>query len=447
MKIPQVWDLGYFGDQVVIAGADTGIQWNHPALINKYRGYDKQTGNVDHNYNWWDSIHNAKSSNYCGSNSTQPCDDQGHGTHTMGSSLGQEENAENSNKIGVSPNSRFIGCRNMDAGKGSPSTYIECLQFFLAPTDLNGENLSPELRPHVIINSYDCPASEGCSDSSILRTSVVNLVSAGVFLSVSSGNTGPSCNSIINPPAIYPESFTVGASDYNSNFIASYSSRGPVNDVNVTKPEIIAPGSRITSCFPINNYVTLSGTSMSAPQIAGIVALIYSANPSLLRDIHSIRSILTESAFAIPNSGCSSSENVPNNIYGYGIVSAYDGVLLALNRTTVEESSSVSSTPIISPVSNVTILSSVSNTPIPSVLSTSPTNLLSSSSTVIPTPTPTQNPSSLFPYYSLSDSTEDTSSKNSSLVFSSRTSSENSSNSSLLLFNVLLILSILFINL
>lgn len=379
MNIPSVWDMGFYGDQIVIASADTGVQWNHPALINKYRGYDMESGNANHNFNWWDAIHDARSSNYCGSNSIEPCDDQGHGTHTTGSSVGSIENEnENYKKFGVAPHAQFIGCRNMENGKGTPSSYLECLQFFLAPTDLEGKNFSPSKRPHVIINSYDCPDSEGCTDTDILKQSIQNIVNAGIFMSAAAGNTGPSCSSITNPPAIYEESFTVGGSDYNSNFVASFSSRGPVSNSNVLKPDLIAPASQIYSSFPTDNYLFLSGTSMAAPQVAGVIALIYSANPTFIRDIQGVREILVQSAFSIPNSHCGNSTvSVPNYIYGYGMISPLDSVILALNSTSIN-----------------TVSITYSVTPSLSISSLHP-----SSST-----SPSANPSSLFPYYSLSDS-------------------------------------------
>ena len=104
----QVWDLGYTGVDVVVGGQDTGYDWDHPALIEQYRGWDGTT--VDHNYNWHDSVHIGLG--ICGSDNPQPCDDHNHGTHTMGTMVGDDGGA---NRIGVSPGSRWIGCRNPTA--------------------------------------------------------------------------------------------------------------------------------------------------------------------------------------------------------------------------------------------------------------------------------------------------------------------------------------------
>jgi serine protease AprX len=89
-----VWAMGVTGQGVVIGGQDTGYEWDHPALINQYRGWDGSS--VDHNYNWHDAIHqddpNTSAGNPCGFNSQVPCDDDigGHGTHTMGIMVGDD---------------------------------------------------------------------------------------------------------------------------------------------------------------------------------------------------------------------------------------------------------------------------------------------------------------------------------------------------------------------
>jgi len=143
-----VWDLGYIGQGIVIAGHDTGYDWDHPALKEQYRGWDGTT--VTHDYNWHDAIHS--SGGVCGADSPEPCDDHSHGTHTMGTMVGDD----GENQIGVAPGARWIGCRNMDGGVGTPATCAECFEFFLAPYPIGGDPLTdgdPSLAPHVINNS------------------------------------------------------------------------------------------------------------------------------------------------------------------------------------------------------------------------------------------------------------------------------------------------------
>src|SRR5262245_32095543 len=129
VRAPQVWALGFKGQGIVVGGQDTGYDWDHPALKNKYRGWDG--AEADHDYNWHDSIHSG--GGVCGADSDEPCDDDSHGTHTMGTMVGDDGG---SNQIGVAPDAKWIGCRNMDQGAGTPQTYSECFQCFIAPTNL-----------------------------------------------------------------------------------------------------------------------------------------------------------------------------------------------------------------------------------------------------------------------------------------------------------------------
>src|SRR5438876_636762 len=128
---PQVWALGFTGQNIVIASADTGQRWTHNALKPHYRGWDGVDAN--HNYNWHDSIHDSVG-NPCGNDSPFPCDDYFHGSHTIGTAIGDDGQG---NQIGVAPGAKWIGCRNMDVGNGTPARYIECMQWYLAPYPLN----------------------------------------------------------------------------------------------------------------------------------------------------------------------------------------------------------------------------------------------------------------------------------------------------------------------
>lgn len=150
INAPDVWALGYKGAGVVIAGQDTGYKWDHAALKEKYRGWNGSS--ASHDYNWHDAIHSNAGTNPCGADSAFPCDDHNHGTHTMGTMIGDDNMG---NQIGVAPDAKWIGCRNMDQGVGTLSTYLECFEFLLAPyaigqTPANGD---PSKAPHVINNS------------------------------------------------------------------------------------------------------------------------------------------------------------------------------------------------------------------------------------------------------------------------------------------------------
>ncbi|MBR9922936.1 MAG: S8 family serine peptidase [Bacteroidetes bacterium] len=341
-----VWALGYTGQGVVVGGQDTGYDWTHPALQPKYRGYND--GDVDHNYNWHDAIHEINplhgdidpsdpNNNPCGLDVTIPCDDSSHGTHTMGTMVG----LDGDNMVGVAPDAEWIGARNMERGYGTPATYIECFEWFLAPTDIAGENPDPTKAPHVIANSWSCPELEGCNPGNfpVMQTAVDNLKASGVVVVVSAGNSGSGCSSVSTPSAIFENSFTIGATAQNDT-IAGFSSRGPVtvDGSGRLKPNVSAPGVGVRSTIPGGGYASFSGTSMAGPHVAGVVALIISANPELAGDVEAIETILEETA--IPKTtdqecgGVAGSE-VPNNTYGYGRIDALAAVMKALELSGV----------------------------------------------------------------------------------------------------------------
>jgi subtilisin family serine protease len=240
------------------------------------------------------------------------------------------------NAVGMAPGTKWIGCRNMNVGTGTPATYTECYQWFMAPTDLNGQNPDPTKAPHVINNSWACPASEGCTDPNVLLTVVGNVRAAGIVTVHSAGNSGSSCSSINTPAAIYDASFTVAATTSNDT-IASFSSRGPVtvDGSNRFKPDIAAPGQSIRSTTRYDNYGSMSGTSMAAPHVAGLVALILDADPTLIGQVDAIEQLIRDTA--VPKTttdGCGgdSSTAVPNHTYGYGRIDAQPIVDLVLSH-------------------------------------------------------------------------------------------------------------------
>jgi subtilisin family serine protease len=228
-----------------------------------------------------------------------------------------------SNQIGVAPGAQWIGCRNMDEnGVGSPASYAECFQFFVAPTRVDGSGADPSRAPHVIDNSWTCPPSEGCTDPSALQTVVQNTRAAGIVVVASAGNDGPGCSSISSPPAIYPEALTVGATD-STDLIWIQSSRGgvSVDGSRRLKPDVTAPGVSVRSSVPGGGYSTWSGTSMAAPHVAGQIALLISAVPGIARRPETLESCVEATALPLMDTlDCSgiSGAHVPNNSYGRG---------------------------------------------------------------------------------------------------------------------------------
>ena len=327
---PLVWTAGYTGQGVVVGGQDTGYEWEHPALINQYRGWDGSQ--ADHRYSWHDAIHEDLGSpgdNVCGLDSPTPCDDYGHGTHTMGTMVG-DDGADK--QIGVAPGARWIGCRNMENGVGTPATYSECYEWFVAPYPPGASSLegNPSMAPDIINNSWGCPPSEGCTNPDVLLAVVENVRAAGILTVHSAGNSGPSCGTVNTPAAIYDASFSVGNLT-SEDLIASSSSRGPVmvDESGRLKPDISAPGTNIYSSYLGGTYRSSSGTSMAAPHVAGVAALILSIDPRLSGQVNQLEQVLTSTAKGLTSTqecGGVPGDRIPNNTYGHGRVDAYEAM-------------------------------------------------------------------------------------------------------------------------
>ena len=316
VNAPQVWALGYRGEGLVVAGNDTGVKWDHPALKSHYRGWNGHR--VNHDYNW----HDATSDH-----SPVPIDPNAHGTFTASEMVGDDGMG---NQVGVAPGAQWIACRNMDRhGAGSPAQYIECFEFLIAPYPFgHPEEANPALAPDSINNSWACPASEGCSIGTLLQ--VVEAVrAAGIFPAMATGNSGPNCSTVSDPPEFYASSVSVGATD-SYNQIALFSSRGPVmiDGSHRTKPDLSAPGVNIRGAIPYNNMYQgyWSGTSMAAPHLAGGVALLWQAKPELIGNVDTTEAVFTQSAHHLtPLHNCGVGL-LPNNVYGWGLLDLLNAV-------------------------------------------------------------------------------------------------------------------------
>src|SRR5437899_9506585 len=226
------------------------------------------------------------------------------------------------NQIGMAPGAKWIGCRNMDANAGTPARYIECMEWFLAPTQIGGGNPDPTKAPDITNNSWECPPSEGCS-ANTLQAAVEAQAAAGIMMVSAAQNAGPGCSTVENPPGIYEASYTVGALDTGTDNIASFSSRGPVtiDGSGRIKPDITAPGNptRSSTNASDNSYAFFSGTSMATPHISGAMALLWCALPGLRHQITASRDALNNAAVHIADTSCGTA-GPPNNVYGWGRV-------------------------------------------------------------------------------------------------------------------------------
>ncbi len=345
----EVWAMGYTGQGIIVASQDTGVEWDHPGLKANYRGYISATQTISHTFNWFDAWGNVGRPARCSSDPSIPCDDGGHGSHTVGTMVG-DARAYSDTILGMAPGAQWIGCRNMNNGLGTPASYTACFEFMLAPYPQGGDKFlegRPELTPHIINNSWGCPPSEGC-DANALKQIVETVRAAGILVVASAGNNGSSCSTTRDPIGIYDASFTVGAHDPNGN-IASFSSRGPVliDGSKRRKPDISAPGvstrsvGLTTSNNPFNFNDSKQGTSMAAPHVAGAAALLWSAAPGLLCDIDLTELVLMKSATPVSTTACASDSSTAlinplinpliNNVYGAGRLNILAAVQMAQN--------------------------------------------------------------------------------------------------------------------
>ncbi|MEC0251521.1 S8 family serine peptidase [Bacillus halotolerans] len=304
---PKAWELGYDGTGTVVASIDTGVEWEHPALKEKYRGFHPESPNEpDHDMNWFDAIANESS----------PYDDLDHGTHVTGTMVGSEP--DGTNQIGVAPGAKWIAVKAFSEDGGTDADILEAGEWILAPKDAEG-NPHPEMAPDVVNNSW----GGGSGLDEWYRDMVNAWRAADIFPEFSAGNAdlfNPGGPGSIANPANYPEAFATGATDINKK-LGDFSLQGP-SPYDETKPEISAPGVNIRSSVPGQTYEDgWDGTSMAGPHVSAVAALLKQADASL--SVDEMEDILTSTAEPLTDSTFPDS---PNNGYGHGLVNAFDAV-------------------------------------------------------------------------------------------------------------------------
>ncbi|MEH1169576.1 S8 family serine peptidase [Micromonospora sp. CPCC 205539] len=310
INAPRVWsEFSDRGAGVVVANIDSGVQYDHPALVGAYRG-TVGGGAFDHDYNWYDPAGACPSA--------APCDNNSHGTHTMGTMVGDDGAG---NQIGVAPGARWIAAKGCEVDTCSDASLLAAGQWVLAPTDLTGRNPRPDLRPDVINNSWG-----GAGGDPWYQQTIAAWRAAGMFPVFSSGNDGPDCGSA-GSPGDNANAYAVGAYGVD-DAISEFSGRGDATDPRSYKPNVAAPGGDVRSSVPGDGYAVLNGTSMAAPHVAGTVALIWSAAQTLRGDIGATEELLDRTARDVDATTCGGTA-ADNNIFGEGRLDAYAAVQAA----------------------------------------------------------------------------------------------------------------------
>ncbi|MGW2474012.1 S8 family serine peptidase [Streptomyces sp. NPDC001665] len=303
---PRVWnELGIRGEGIVIGSIDTGVDYQHSTLMSAYRGL-RSDGTYSHEYNWFDATASCSGES--------PCDDHGHGTHTMGTMVGDDRDG---NTIGVAPGARWIAAKACTPAGCPQDALMASGQWMLAPTDREGGNPRPDLAPDIVNNSWG---------ADIIDTWYKDMVQAwrdaGIFPAFSNGNAGPNCATAGSPGA-YTNSYATGAYDSEGD-IAYFSARGS-GEEGAIKPDISAPGVDIRSAAPGGGFAVMSGTSMASPHTAATVALMWAASPAIRGDVAATERLLDRTAHDVDDTTCGGSA-ANNNVYGEGRLDAFEAV-------------------------------------------------------------------------------------------------------------------------
>ncbi|KDO18256.1 hypothetical protein SPRG_16347 [Saprolegnia parasitica CBS 223.65] len=320
----------------------TGIQWGvdtvgAPAIWKYTKGKGVVIGSIDTGVR---HTHEAIKSKWRSAVTALPEDLGGHGTHTIGTMVGDYG-------IGVAPEAQFIACRGLYIDSGDDEALLKCAEFMVCPTKPDGSDPDCTKGADLVNNSWG-----GDANSSPWFADVIDAWHmAGVTPIFANGNEGPACATAGNP-ASYRNVISVGAVgsyDDSPNDLAFFSSKGPAQYQDATgkkhtivKPDISAPGfftySAISDSDSLYDYY--AGTSMAAPHVAGVVALIKSVQQGLTYNqiyryltTTTVKDVLTaepekwvlrdknKTTFAgAPNCGGVSDKAWPNNRYGYGRV-------------------------------------------------------------------------------------------------------------------------------
>ncbi len=311
IRADEVWaTFGTRGEGIVVANIDTGVRATHAALNAQYRG----TVTGDDDFDFYDPA------NICGGT---VCDNNDHGTHTMGTMVGDDGST---NQIGVAPDAQWIAAKGCEGSKCSNASILSSAQWMLAPCafgdDPGDPSCDPAQRPHIINNSWGGPGGD-----SWYQALVAAWDASGILHTFSAGNSGPGADTV-SSPSDYCNTNSTGATDIN-DAVAGFSSRGPGAFPACTdKPNVSAPGANVRSSVASSDvaYANFNGTSMASPHVAGCMALLLSMDPSL--DQPAMMNLLQSTAVDLGAAGF-------DYDYGHGRIDCYEAARELQRRVTL----------------------------------------------------------------------------------------------------------------
>jgi len=288
VDVEPLWQRGFLGGSVVVAVMDTGVDGNHPELAGNWRGGTNS---------WFDPY----------GEHALPYDRSGHGTQVLGIITGGEMSGA---AIGIAPQAKWIAAKIYnDAGQATESSVHLAFEWLLDP---DGDPVTDDA-PDVVNGSWNV-GNEGSCDSTFLPD-IEALKAADIAVTFSAGNSGPGASSDVSP-ANNAGVLSAGATD-STGQVALFSSRGPSTCDGSLFPKLVAPGDSVTttdlSFGGMAFYVEVSGTSYSAPHVAGVMALLRDAVPPV--GVAELESALMSTAVDTDIPG-------PDNQAGWGLIDA-----------------------------------------------------------------------------------------------------------------------------
>ncbi|KAB8333417.1 S8 family serine peptidase [Scytonema tolypothrichoides VB-61278] len=268
VKAPEAWAKGYTGQGMVVAVLDTGVDFNHDDLKDNIWTNSKEiAGNSidDDGDGYIDDVHGWNFAD----NNNDVLDRYGHGTHVSGTIAGEKNDI---GVTGIAYDAKIMPVKVLnDEGSGSYTSISNGI-YYAVDHGANVINLS----------------LSGGSPDSTLEKALEYASSKGVIVVMAASN-----DSGFQPdyPARYADKWgiAVGAVNKNNN-MAGFSNKAGINSLTY----VTAPGVDVYSTLPGNKYASYSGTSMATPHVAGVVALMLSANHNLTDA--QVRQIVTETA-------------------------------------------------------------------------------------------------------------------------------------------------------